>query len=285
MRRASAPAALRALARPGPGFLAAALLAAGLALTVPTQAAAGFAPTVPSQATAGLAPTVPAQATAQEGPGEPVAEVEPPESGPEAGPNSGPDPAAAREATAHADTARADTARRWSLALRGGFASPKGDLADLADDGQFLGLELGYRDRGLPRLRLLFEFNLENMERGGGGQVLRAPLGPDIELWRLMGGVSADLLEPGLTPWEISAQGMFGVTIISSSDFVAADGFVDSQPTFATGLTVGRRIGSRFTAFARADFYIWLGDTRHPEPNFFGKEVVLTHTFGVRWRF
>jgi hypothetical protein len=191
-----------------------------------------------------------------------------------------PAPATGTEAAADADTVR-----RWSLALRGGFASPKGDLADLADDGQLLGLELGYRDRGLPRVRWLFEASLENMERGGGGQVLRAPLGPDIELWRLMGGGSVDLLEPGLSPWEISAQGLFGVTVVASSDFVARGSFVEPQPTVATGLTVGRRVGSRFTAFARADFYIWFDDTRPEDPNFLGKEVVLTHTFGLRWRF
>lgn len=179
----------------------------------------------------------------------------------------------------------ADTVRRWSLALRGGFASPKGDLADLADDGQVLGLELGYRDRGLPRVRWLFEASLENMERGGGGQVLRAPLGPDIELWRLMVGASVDLLEPGLSPWEISAQGLFGVTVVASSDFVAAGSFVEPQPTVATGLTVGRRLGSRLTAFARADLYLWFDDTRPVDPNILGKEAVLTHTFGLRWRF
>lgn len=177
-----------------------------------------------------------------------------------------------------------DDPGRWSLALRAGFSSPRGDLADHSDDGLFVGLAAGYRDRGLPRVTLLAEVSLENMERGGGGQVAPDPLGPDIELWRVTGGVAVDLLEPGLSPWEITGRGVLGVTIVASSAFRGFGAFVGAEPTVGGGLAVGREIGDRLTAFGRADAYLFLDGVRPGEANFFGREATLTHTLGLRWR-
>lgn len=171
----------------------------------------------------------------------------------------------------------------FSVSLRGGFSSPKGDLADLADDGQLLALALGYRFSS--RVGVLVEGSLENLEKGGGGQVLQAPVGPAIDLWRVMALVSVELTDPTASPWEIAVQAGGGPTVVDASEFVAFEAVTTVEPTLMAGVFTGYDLGRHLTAFVRGGGSIWFDAPDPDDGNYFGKEVALTHTLGLRVRF
>lgn len=188
---------------------------------------------------------------------------------------------AATPAPAAAQAPEADPS--FSVSLRGGFSSPKGDLADLADDGQLLALALGYRVS--PRVTLLVEGSLENLEKGGGGQVLQAPVGPSIDLWRVMALASVELTEPGASRWEVAVQAGGGPTVMDASAFVASEAITTVEPTLMAGVVTGYDLSRRLTAFVRGGGSIWFDAGGQDDGNYFGKEVTLTHTLGLRVRF
>lgn len=199
-----------------------------------------------------------------------------------------PAPAAGQAAGGGAggDADGADPPPPFSVAVRAGFSSPKGDLGDLGDDAYVLALALGRRVS--PRVTLLVEGSVEDLERGGRlepGPSLGGVLGPNIEVWRVMGLASVELTDPLTSRWEVSVQAGAGATIVAADAFAAGDAFTTAEPTLAAGLLTGYDLGRRVTFFARGGGSIWFDGTDPAGENYLAKEVTFTHTLGVRVRF
>lgn len=169
---------------------------------------------------------------------------------------------------------------RWTFDLRMGASSPKSDLGDMADDGQMVGMGLGYRI--LRRVTLRAEGSLENLERGGDPALLGGIRGPDIELWRYMAVLHLEMTDPAVSRWEVTVDGGAGGTWIDASEAPPRIGaFSGHEPTVTAGLTAGYDVGRHFTLFARFDGYLTLGEPGEA-PELLGKEPTLTHTVGLR---
>lgn len=172
----------------------------------------------------------------------------------------------------------------WSAALRVGFSNPKGDLADLADDGLLLGASLDRRVG--DRLRIGAEATVENLNRGGRPGFLGGSLGPDIELWRVLAVGAWELTDPGASPWEVAVHAGAGGTWVDASASEELAPYEDLDPTATTGLSLGYGLGTDVAVFARFDGYLFVADLFGDEgPGYLSKEVTLTHTGGVRIRF
>lgn len=187
---------------------------------------------------------------------------------------------AAPRAEAHA---QADPPRTV-LEVRAGASSPKGDLGDAGDDGQLLGLSVGYRV--LPRLTLKAEGTLQNLERAGDPLERGGRLGPDIELWHYMGVASLELTNPVRSRWEIVLHGGAGGTHVEGDATERFEASSSEEPTLLAAVDGGYDFGRHVTLFFRADGYLIFGDSPAPDtPPYLGKEVVLTHTGGLRLSF
>lgn len=167
--------------------------------------------------------------------------------------------------------------------VRVGASSPKGDLGDAGDDGQLVGVSLGYRL--LPRLTLGLEGTLQNLERGGDPPELGGGLGPDIELWHYLAVVSLELTDPVRSRWEVVLHGGAGGTRVESDATERLDGVSSDEPTALAAVDGGYDFSRHVTLFFRADGYLIFGDTSDPGKPFLGKELVLTHTGGLRLSF
>lgn len=203
-----------------------------------------------------------------------------------------PMPAAAQDggagaADGGAGVAGGDPGPPFSVSARMGFSAPRGDLGDLTDDGYVLGLALGRRVA--PRVTLLLEGSLEDLLRGGRlgpGFGLGGWLGPNMELWRVMGLASVELTDPAASRWEVAVQAGAGATVVSADGFTDGDAFTATEPTLMAGLLTGFDVTPRFTLFARGGGSIWFDGTGPGGgENYLGKEVTLTQSLGLRVRF
>lgn len=181
------------------------------------------------------------------------------------------------EARAQAESSRA------VFEVRAGASSPKGDLGDAGDDGQLLSLRAGYRL--FPRLTLGLEGTLQNLERGGDPAELGGGVGPDIELWHYMAVASLELTDSVRSRWEVVLHGGAGGTRVESDATERLDAVSADEPTVLAAVDGGYDFSPHVTLFFRADGYLLLGDTSDPGKPFLGKEVVLTHTGGLRFSF
>lgn len=172
---------------------------------------------------------------------------------------------------------------RWVLEVRAGASSPKGDIGDVTDDGQLVAAAVGYRV--FPRVTLRAEGTLQNLERGGDPAELGGTLGPDVELWHYMGVASLELTDPVRSRWEVVVHGGAGGTLVESSSSPRTEAFDSNEPTVLAAVDGGYDFSQHVTLFFRADGYLMLGDTSDPGKPFLGKEVVLTHTGGLRLSF
>lgn len=167
--------------------------------------------------------------------------------------------------------------------VRAGAASPKGDLGDINDDGVLIGLGLGYRL--LPRVELRGQLDFENLERGGRPSSLGGTVGPQTHLWHYLAGVQVELTDPALSRWEIALNALGGGTWLDVSDGPAAvPDYTGHKPTLHLSGQAGYDLFESATLFVRAGGYGMLGDQAE-EPVYLGKEVVLTHSAGLRVRF
>lgn len=185
---------------------------------------------------------------------------------------------------ADGQTFREDT-DTWELGLRAGFASPKGDLGDLGDDGVFVGAGLGY---GVgPRVALRVEVGFENLERGGRPRTLGGVRGPRIDVWHLLAGPELILTEPTATPWSVALTVEAGASYLDVTASLGESGGVPAQTGWKTtgyaGLVVGYELTRSLMVFARSGGYVMLGDARDPD-DFLGKEASLENTLGLRVR-
>ena len=167
--------------------------------------------------------------------------------------------------------------------IRAGASSPKGDLGDLNDDGVLIGLGLGYRL--LPRVELRAQLDFQNLERGGRPRALGGAVGPQTHLWHYLAGVQVELTDPVISKWEIALNALGGGTYYDISDGPpAVEDYTGHKPTVHLAAQVGYDLFDSATLFARAGGYGILGSAPEP-PRQLGKEVVLTHTAGLRIRF
>lgn len=186
--------------------------------------------------------------------------------------------------TAAAQQPADDDPGRWSAALRIGFSSPKGDLGDMGDDGQLVGLSVDRRVGA--RWRLGAEATLENLERGGRPRSLGGVRGPDIELWRLLAVAGYELTEPEASPWEVAVHAGIGATRVDASASANHAPHEDFDPSALAGGSLDYRLGDAVSVFARVDGYLLVADAFGDDaPPYLSKEVTLTHTGGVRVRF
>lgn len=173
---------------------------------------------------------------------------------------------------------------RWALEVRAGAVSPKGDLGDVADDGQMVAVAVGYRVT--RRLTLGAEGALQNLERGGRPEVLGGGVGPDVELWPYLAVAAFELTEPGASRWEVLVRGGAGGTRVEGDATDRLEAARRDEPTGMAAVDVGFAVGRSALVFVRADGYLILGDSPAPgAPPWLGKETVLTHTVGLRVRF
>ena len=202
-----------------------------------------------------------------------------------------PGPAAAQGAGAGgagAETAgqAVDPGPPFGVSVRAGFSHPKGDLGDLADDGWLLALARGWRVS--PRVTVLAEGSLEDLEPGGrirpDAPPLGGVLGPNVELWRVMGLASVEVTDPAVSRWEVAVQAGAGATVVAADAWANADAFTTVEPTLTAGLLAGYDATRRLTLFARGGGSIWFDGTG-PGENYLAKEVSFTHSAGVRVRF
>lgn len=172
---------------------------------------------------------------------------------------------------------------RWSVDLRAAFASPKGDLGDVSDDGQVGGVSVGYRVH--PRLALRVETSLQNLERAGRPEFLGGTLGPDIELWQAMLVAHVELTDPRLSRWDVSLHAGAGDSYVDAGPTPVLDPFEEHELTFVGGGSVGYDIGHVLTLFARVDGYGIVADAFGDAPPYMSKEIILNPGAGLRLRF
>lgn len=170
----------------------------------------------------------------------------------------------------------------WSLDVRVGVSSPKGDLGDLHDDGVFAGVGL---ERHLsPRWAVRIEGSFESLERGGRPDRLGGTKGPLADLWHGTALVTFEVSEPGASPWEVEVGLGGGATYfdIGGSEMIAAR--TGTWPTIQGILYGGFELSRRWTLFVRIDGYIMVED--QPEPQgYLSKEFALVNSGGMRIAF
>lgn len=127
--------------------------------------------------------------------------------------------------------------------LRAGAGLPAFDLADVADPGAALGLDLSYRvaDRISVVVGGDVEFlSGERPARGVGGGA------PDLTVWHYGAGLEAQLLDPRRTYWRLSVGGGAG-----GSTFDAADGGgSETRASVYGGLELGYEVSPEAELFA-----------------------------------
>lgn len=96
--------------------------------------------------------------------------------------------------------------------LRAGAGLPAFDLADVADPGFAVGLDLSYRVAG--RVSLVAGGDVEFLSGEGDG----AAAGPDLTVWHYGAGLEAQLLDPRRTYWRLSLGSGAGGTTFDVSD-------------------------------------------------------------------
>lgn len=123
--------------------------------------------------------------------------------------------------------------------LRGGFGLPAFDLADRADGGPAIGLDLSYRVA--DRVSVVAGGDLELLDGGDAA----AGVASDLNVWHYGAGLEAQLLQPRRTYWRLSlGAGLGGTT------FDVADGG-GSQSDLATygSLELGRNVSREADLF------------------------------------
>lgn len=113
-------------------------------------------------------------------------------------------PALAGPATASAQY----TENRIDFEARAGIGLPAFDLADRADPGPAVGLELGYRLT--ERVSVVAGGDVEFLEGTAGPGP--GPGQPGLTAWHYAGGVEVGLLDPGSTYWRLDLAGGLGGT-------------------------------------------------------------------------
>ena len=167
--------------------------------------------------------------------------------------------------------------------IRAGSSSPKGDLGDINDDGVLIGVGGGYRL--LPRLELRAQLDFENLERGGRPSRLGGTVGPQTHLWHYLVGVQVELTDPVISKWEIAVNVLGGGTYVDVPDGPSSvPDYTGHRPTVHLSGQVGYDFFDSATLYARAGGFGMTGDAAE-FPQYLGKEVVLTHSGGLRIRF
>lgn len=177
-----------------------------------------------------------------------------------------------------------EDAPRWVLEARVGAVSPKGDLGDVADDGQMVALAAGYRLT--PRLTLRAEGTLQNLERGGRPELLGGGVGPDVEIRHYMAVGTLALTDPTASRWEVLVHGGLGGARVEGDATPRFEAASRDEPAGLAAVDVGYAPARSLAVFFRADGHLILGDSPAPgAPPYLGKETLLTHTAGLRVRF
>lgn len=140
---------------------------------------------------------------------------------------------------------RASAQQGLALELRAGAGLPAFDLADAADPGAALGLDLSYLVA--DRVSVVVGGDVEflsgdgNVDRGGGSSPR-----PGLTGWHYGAGLEAQLLDPRRTYWRLSLRGGAG-----ASTFDVADGG-GSETAFSVhgGLELGHEVSTEAELFA-----------------------------------
>lgn len=114
--------------------------------------------------------------------------------------------------------------------VRAGVGLPAFDLADRADPGPAVGLDLAYRVS--PRVSVVAGGDLELLNGDQDGAVRR----PDLSVWHYGAGLEAQLLDPRRTYWRLSAGLGAGATTFDG----AGSGPSTTEPAVYGGLELGR---------------------------------------------
>lgn len=96
--------------------------------------------------------------------------------------------------------------------LRAGAGLPAFDLADVADPGFAVGLDLSHRVG--DRVSVVAGGDVEFLSGEGDG----VAVGPDLTVWHYGAGLEAQLLDPLRTYWRLSLGGGAGGTTFDVSD-------------------------------------------------------------------
>jgi hypothetical protein len=123
---------------------------------------------------------------------------------------------------------------------------------------------------------------LSNLERGGDPELLGGSAGPDVELWHYMATASLELTDPVRSRWEIVLHAGAGGTHVSGDAVASLPEVSTDEATVSAAVDGGYDVTEAVTFFFRADGYMLLGEAGDPEQPYVGKEVVLTHTAGLR---
>lgn len=142
--------------------------------------------------------------------------------------------------------AAADAQGRSGLSadVRGGFALPAGDLADLTDIGPSMGTSIRYRVHPRVDVRLDGELDLLSGLEGEGGEAAT----PDVELWRALAGADVHVpgtgraldlaahLQAGLTSYN---TGIFPEIVFEPGTGEPVGDFAETYLTLAGGIELG----------------------------------------------
>jgi len=179
---------------------------------------------------------------------------------------------------------------RIELDFRGGLSAPRGDLADISDDG--LLAVFGVAGRLTDRLGLLAELGFENLERGGRPSLLGGEVGPQVDLFHFTVGPRIELTDPRVSRWHVSLHAAPGVTFVDVEGArpVGPDGTVPVslrtddvwEFTGHAAIDAGYDLTRAFTVFGSAGTYALAGEADEPETSLLGKEFLFTLTAGFR---
>ena len=161
---------------------------------------------------------------------------------------------------------RQEPEKKFMLESAGGIALPASRLADVADPGPNVGLQLGYSINRRLALNLLGDVDFLN-----GADVSAGTQAPDMRLWHYGAGLEANLLRPvagrSANRWSLRANIGLGATTFNSDRFSAGNAEQDFNHTYFTtggGLRIGYAVTPRFTTYVGSRAY-WMamdkGDT------------------------
>lgn len=125
-----------------------------------------------------------------------------------------------------------------ALELRGGVGLPAFDLADRADPGPAVGLDLSYRIA--PRLSVVAGGDVELLQ--GDELRDRGPRAPDLNVWHYGAGLEAQLLDPRLTYWRLSLGAGAGGTTFDASGSAGSETDVSVYGSLELGWEASREV-------------------------------------------
>ena len=171
----------------------------------------------------------------------------------------------------------------WSVDLRAGLSSPKGDLGDLHDEGFFAGIGLGRRLDS--RLEVRLEAGFETLERGGRPDRLGGgSKGPLADLWHATVLAALELSDPEAGPWEVGLGAGGGATFFDVGGSPTIEARSGTWWTLQGMLYGGYGLDERWTLFVRIDALLMLEDQQEPL-GYLSKETALLNSAGIRLAF